>query len=85
MKNRGGSVEQVVSRIPLPLIEAQTLNAPKPLICCMAVFNAVYFGRFENCSNGLQTVRGLSGVGVAAAIGRACFGGLPVVIFGDVV
>jgi hypothetical protein len=41
MKSRGGSVEQVVSRPPFPLIEAQNLNAPKPLIC-MAVLEAVY-------------------------------------------
>jgi hypothetical protein len=31
MKARGGSVEQVVSRLPCPLIEAQNLNAPKSL------------------------------------------------------
>jgi uncharacterized membrane protein YgcG len=41
MKARGGSVGQVVSRAPFPLIEAHTLNAPKPLIC-MAVLEAVY-------------------------------------------
>jgi hypothetical protein len=41
MNNRGGSVEQLVSRPPFPIIEAQTLNAPKPLIC-MAVLEAVY-------------------------------------------
>jgi hypothetical protein len=32
MKARGGSVEQVVSRTPFPLIEAQNLNAPIPFI-----------------------------------------------------
>jgi hypothetical protein len=56
MKARGGPVGQAVSRPPFPLIEAQNLNAPKPLTR-MAVLGAVYLfclllvcteGRFVN-------------------------------------
>ena len=43
MFTRGGSVEQVVSSPPFPLIQAHNLNAPKPLY--MAVLEAVYFLR----------------------------------------
>jgi hypothetical protein len=66
MYNRGGSVEQAVSRPPFPLIEAQTFNAPKPLYG-MAVFEAVYLfclllvcieGRYVNQI--FRTVRKLS-------------------------
>jgi hypothetical protein len=52
MKNRGGSVEQVVSKTHFPLIEAQTLNAPNPIIF-MAVLEAVYlFCLLPVCTEG---------------------------------
>ena len=66
MKNRGGSVEQVVSRPPFPLIEAHNLNAPKPLYC-VAVLEAVYlfflllvFKEGRNINQIFRAVRKLS-------------------------
>ena len=77
--------------------EAQTLNAPNPLsawlylrqsisfVCCWCVRGGDtltrYFGQFENCSNGLQTVRGLSEVGVA--VSRGLYGVSVRQAFGD--
>ena len=89
MTNRGGSVEQVVSRPTFPLLRVITSTLQNPynawlylrqsifFFCCWCLRRGEtltrYFGRLENRSNGAQTVRGLSGVGVAESHRQSMF------------